>query len=36
MNLDIDRVIELIFSHNVIFCIGWDKMEFWCAFAAPL
>ena len=37
MNLDIDRVIDLIFSTlNVTFCIGWDKMEFWCIFATPL
>ena len=37
MNLDIYRVIEFILFHmNTSFCIGWDKMEFWCVFVALL
>ena len=30
MNLDIYRLIELIFFHiNMSICIGWDKMDIW-------
>ena len=29
MNLDIVRVIVFFFNLNMVFYIGWDKMEFW-------